>query len=137
MKTLFTLAAALLAAAAHTAPQAAELTVEVAGNPAAAVYAAVYDSAETWLKDGRAVRTAVLAPGQGATIVFADLAPGRYAVTLYEDANGDGKLGRNLFGVPTERWGVSRDASGRMGPPAFADAAFELPATPRVKATLQ
>lgn len=133
MKTPALLAAACLAATAH----AADLTVEVAGTPAATVYAALYDSADTWMKDGRAVKTAVLAPGQGRTLAFTGLAPGRYAVTLYEDADGDGKLGRNLFGIPTERWAVSRDASGRMGPPPFEAASFEVPATAQVKATLQ
>lgn len=137
MKTVMTLAAAVLAVAVQTPADAADLNVEVAGAPAAPVYAALYDSADAWMKEGRALKTAVLPPGQGTTLVFTDLAPGRYAVSLFEDASGDGRLGVNAFGIPTERWGVSRDAIGRMGPPAFADAAVEVPATGSVKATLQ
>ena len=34
----------------------------------------------------------------------------------------------NPFGVPAEPYGFSRDAAGAMGPPVWADAAFEVTA---------
>jgi uncharacterized protein (DUF2141 family) len=42
------------------------------------------------------------------------------------DENGDGKLERNFLGVPKEGVGASNDARGRMGPPKWKDARFEL-----------
>ncbi|MGH7186252.1 MAG: DUF2141 domain-containing protein, partial [Pseudomonadota bacterium] len=45
-----------------------------------------------------------------------------YAVQVYHDANGNGKLDTNLVGIPIERFGFSRDAAGNFGPPGFADA---------------
>ena len=120
MKTLATLAAALAATAVH----AADLTIELRGNATAPVYVALYDSADAWLKDGRALKAVKAVPGE--RLVITGLAPGRYAFSFYEDANGNGKLDRNLFGMPTERYGMSRDATGTMGPPSFDAAAFEL-----------
>jgi uncharacterized protein (DUF2141 family) len=58
------------------------------------------------------------------TGVFTDLQTGEFAVAVYHDENGNGKLDRHLFGVLTEPYGFSREATGRMGPPSFADAKF-------------
>ena len=40
----------------------------------------------------------------------------------------NGKLDTNIVSIPTERYGFSRDAKGRMGPPSFDDAAVDLQA---------
>jgi uncharacterized protein (DUF2141 family) len=37
------------------------------------------------------------------------------ALTLYQDLDSDGKMGRNLLGMPTEPWGASGNP-GMMGP---------------------
>ena len=37
------------------------------------------------------------------------------ALTLYQDLDGDGKMGRNLLGMPTEPWGSSGQP-GSFGP---------------------
>ena len=37
------------------------------------------------------------------------------ALTLYQDLDGDGKMGRNLLGMPTEPWGSS-GKPGSFGP---------------------
>ena len=57
--------------------------------------------------------------------------PGRYAVQAYHDEDGDGRLRRSLFGIPTEAIGFSRDARVRLGAPSFEDAAIDVaePAT--------
>jgi len=53
------------------------------------------------------------------------LAPGRYAVVVYVDRNGNGKLDRGMFGRPTEPYGFS-NGGGSFGPPDFADALIEV-----------
>jgi uncharacterized protein (DUF2141 family) len=58
------------------------------------------------------------------SVVFKDLAPGRYAVSAFHDVNGNGRLDANMMGMPTEPYGFSRDAKGSFGPPKFDDAAF-------------
>ena len=57
---------------------------------------------------------------------FTDLAPGRYALSAYYDANDNGKLDRGTFGIPKEPYGFSRDARSNFGPPEFRDAAFAV-----------
>lgn len=58
-----------------------------------------------------------------------DLGPvpaGRYAVRLYQDENGNGKLDTGLFKIPTEGVGCSNNAKGFMSAPALKDMLFEV-----------
>lgn len=54
------------------------------------------------------------------------LPPGRYAVSVYLDENGNHKLDSGFFGIPREPVGASNNPKPRMGPPRFGDCAFEL-----------
>ena len=44
--------------------------------------------------------------------------PGNYAIAVFHDLNGNGKLDRNLIGLPSEPYGFSNDV-GRRGFPSF------------------
>lgn len=68
------------------------------------------------------------------TVTFPDVAPGRYAIALLHDENGNGKADRALGMMPKEGFGFSRDARVRMGPPRFEEAAFEVDGTPKAMA---
>ena len=57
------------------------------------------------------------------TLDFGQLAPGRYAVSLFHDENSNGRLDTVLL-IPREGYGFSRDAKVRLGPPRFDSAAF-------------
>jgi uncharacterized protein (DUF2141 family) len=58
--------------------------------------------------------------------VFDPIPAGDYAVACFHDENGNGKLDRGLFGIPTEGTVVSNHAKGFMGPPSFKDAKFSF-----------
>ena len=58
-------------------------------------------------------------------LASAALPPGRYALALLHDENGNGKADMTLM-TPREGFGFSRDAAVRMGPPKFAAAAFAV-----------
>ena len=60
------------------------------------------------------------------TLEFAGVRPGRYAIALLHDENGNGKADRALSLMPRDGYGFSRDAPVRMGPPSFERAAFEV-----------
>ena len=60
------------------------------------------------------------------TLAFKDVPAGKYAFNAYHDENANGKMDRNLIGIPTEGYAFSRDARGRRGPPLFDAAAFEV-----------
>ena len=61
-----------------------------------------------------------------ATCAFPNLAPGDYAVELFHDENGNGKLDTGFMGIPSEGYGASNDAPEKFGPPKYADAKFTV-----------
>jgi uncharacterized protein (DUF2141 family) len=110
--------------------RAADLELTIANLPqeSGKVFVAVFNSAETFLKDDQRVAAVMLPARGGKARLVLDLPEGSYAVTAFQDSNGNGKLDTNILGIPTEGYGFSRDARGAMGPPSFASAVFELPA---------
>jgi uncharacterized protein (DUF2141 family) len=74
----------------------------------------------------RLVGIAMRAVAGTQSVVFTNLEPGAYAVIAFHDENDNGKLDKNLFGIPTEGYGFSNDAEGFLGPPSFKDAALML-----------
>jgi len=109
------------------AANATAATVEVrvsAVGPQGKVNVAVCDR-EHFLKD--CVYTAsVPAQAGSTTVTVPNVPPGTWAVLAYQDENDNGKLDRNLLGIPSENYGFSRDAVGRFGPPKFEAAAIEV-----------
>ena len=121
-----------MCAAALLAPLgalAADLRLSVADGPAAdaTLYVALYGSAAGFAGTALASQMVPMRAGT-AQLVFPGLAPGRYAVRVFADENGNGKLDTNLFGMPTERYGFSNDAKGNLGPPEFDAAAIGVDA---------
>jgi uncharacterized protein (DUF2141 family) len=116
------LAAAFCAAGSASA---ASIEVRVQGVTAKGkVLVAVCDKT-TFLKDCAYSGSAPAKAGE--TVVTVDGVPtGSWAVLSYQDENDNGKLDRNVLGIPKEPYAFSRDARGRFGPPSFEDAAFEL-----------
>jgi uncharacterized protein (DUF2141 family) len=125
-----TIRTALLILTTAGAPlaQSADLTIRIDNVRTASgqVMVALYDSAGSFLR--QPVRSQGVPAGAGSTtVVFRDLAPGRYGITVYHDANGNGKMDSNMMGIPVEPFGFGKDAQGHMGPPSFDDAALALP----------
>ncbi len=121
-----TLLIALLAAMA--AAQAADLRVEVTvpAQKQGAVMVALFDKSDGFPR-GKPLQVATAQPADGKAVVpFPGLPEGDYAVSAFLDENGNAKLDANLFGLPTELFGFSRNARNPMGPPPFADAAFRV-----------
>jgi uncharacterized protein (DUF2141 family) len=118
-----------LAIAAPLAAHAADLVIHVDNVKSATgqVMVALYDNADAFLK--RPARTATAqADTAGTTLVFHDLAPGEYGFSIFHDANDNGRLDRNLMGIPTEPIAFSNNALGHMGPPAFGAVKLAVPA---------
>ncbi|WP_221394418.1 DUF2141 domain-containing protein [Dyadobacter sp. NIV53] len=55
-----------------------------------------------------------------------ELAPGRYALAMYHDLNGNDLMDRNFVGIPKEPYGFSKNFRPRFSAPSFEDCAFEL-----------
>jgi len=81
-------------------------------------------------KSDRAVRAQCVPVGKGRTAVtFQNLALGNYAIAVYHDRNGNGKLDRNFLGIPTEGFGFSRNPVIRTSAPRFSEAAVFVAGT--------
>jgi uncharacterized protein (DUF2141 family) len=61
-----------------------------------------------------------------ATCEFSGIAAGKYAVSVIHDENLNGKLDKNLLGMPREGFGMSNDVLPRFGPPKFEAVAFSF-----------
>lgn len=90
------------------------------------VQAGLYSS-EDGYKNGGSVRGArVEVKADTVTINYSDLPDGEYAIKLFHDVDGDGKMATNLFGIPTEPFAFSNNAVGKMGPAKWVDAKFTI-----------
>ncbi len=127
MKQFFRFVAAAAFFSAGIA-QAADLTIDVAGlkNAKGKVLVAVFSRAEDFLK--QPLRTAAVDARAGTVrAVIADLPSGDYALSVFQDENGNGELDANPAGMPIEPYGFSNDAAGNYGPPSFKQSLVHLP----------
>ncbi|MDB5670310.1 MAG: hypothetical protein JWO25_1269 [Alphaproteobacteria bacterium] len=112
-------------------PAAASVTITFAGIelPQGRIMVALYDGKQAY-EGGSPVRVAPVAvSGTGeVSATIEGLAPGAYAVKAFHDVDGDGKLGKNPFGIPTEPYAFSNDAKGERGPASWEAASFALAA---------
>ncbi len=120
-----------LAAAAPAGTDGATITVTVTGlRNAEGVVRACMTSDEDRFPRCRGVPGAygatTAAQAGSVTFTFTGVKPGRYAIALLHDENGNGKADRALGMMPKEGFGFSRDAKVRMGPPRFSEAAFDI-----------
>lgn len=69
-------------------------------------------------------RVAVPIEARKAVYTFPSVPPGRYAVAVLHDENGDRKLNTNSLGLPKEGYGFSNNVAGAFGPPSFKRASF-------------
>ena len=57
---------------------------------------------------------------------FRNLPPGRYAVSVFHDENGNGEIDLGAAGIPTEGYGFANNPPSQSGPPSFEEAAVTI-----------
>ena len=103
---------------AASSSQAATLVIRAEGVQAAQnmVYAGIcntsFEEATCPYKDRAPAKAGVV------ELRLRNVKPGTYAIAVFHDANGNGKLDRSFLGLPSEPYGFSNDV-GRRGPPNF------------------
>jgi len=92
------------------------------------VLVAVYDRAEECCTNPeKAHKKLAFRLSEGSnTYTLNGLRPGNYAIVAVHDANANGQMDTNFFGLPKEDYAVSNGAKNLFGPPKFQDAAFPL-----------
>ena len=98
-----------------------------------AVGFAVYQAKQGWPDkyDLAMLHKAVPAkPGDVALAV--EIPPGRYAVALMHDENGNKRLDRKPSGRPVEGYGISNNPKARLKTPSFTSASIDIACGDRV-----
>jgi len=73
-------------------------------------------------------RQGVRVSGPVTRCVFKDVPAGTYAVAVMHDENGNGKLDRNLVGIPIEGYGVSNNQTYAARAPVWSESKFRVEA---------
>ena len=113
------------------------LTVSVSGlkNNEGTVKVGLYNSDGTFLKTTyKSVASKI--KDNKAVVTFDNLPAGEYAISAYHDENNNGKLDKNMMGIPSEDYAASNNAKGFMGPPAYKDAKFVIAKDSKIEITL-
>lgn len=108
-------------------PVPATISIDITEIPSikGVVRIALFNKEEGFRDEDFALRKELFpVKGTVATFEFKDVPPGKYAVAVYHDADNNGKLDTNFFGIPTDAYGFSNNAMGTFGPPDFEDASF-------------
>jgi uncharacterized protein (DUF2141 family) len=126
IRTLLVLALLVLSASAALASKIT-VTIEGVHSDRGQVTVGLFSRAEGF-PDGDYADKWIRVPAktQPITVVFDDLAPGRYAVGAYHDENGNGKLDTNFIGWPIEGYALSNGIRLSIFRPRFKDSAFTV-----------
>ena len=65
-------------------------------------------------------------PGGAPAVIEMELPAGDYALAVYQDLNSNGKMDKNLVGIPKEPFGFSRNFKPRFSAPDFEDCQISL-----------
>jgi len=111
-----------------TIAEAAELVISIDNPPInGTVIAMLFNSSNTFVDLRDPVIVFNLQSGGTTPGRILDLASGEYALVVYQDENGNGRLDENFIGIPSEPLGFS-NRYWPQGPPTFTKAAFKLEA---------
>ncbi|MEQ8583476.1 MAG: DUF2141 domain-containing protein [Marinoscillum sp.] len=106
-----------------------EVKLEISGikKPIGNLRIAAYNTPENYLDESQMAHSYVVRVTETGTMTFTiDLPAGEYALAVFHDVNEDGKLNKNLIGIPTEHYGFSNNTRGAFGPPSYDQAKIPL-----------
>lgn len=104
-------------------------------NQSAPIYVAMINNPQMWDKEvatNTAYRQVIFHPKAGQPEVRGDIEtvePGTYAIKVFQDVAGTGKLETDFFGIPTEPYGFSQNPDS-FGLPTFSECAFDVTNAP-------
>jgi uncharacterized protein (DUF2141 family) len=116
---------------AQSASGLADLTVDVQGlSPkGGTLRMGLYNEARYPNDDSTPIASAdVKAVGAEMKVTLKGVAPGTYAIQLFQDFNSNGKMDSTWMGLPLEPFGFSRDAHPFLSKPTFDEVKFTLTA---------
>jgi uncharacterized protein (DUF2141 family) len=102
------------------------LTVKITGllSEKGQVKIAVFNSSETWLGDHPVYNSTIDVTSQVVTWKINDVPYGDYGIAVFHDENKNGKMDKNLLGIPQEPYGFSNNMRVTFGPPRWDRSKF-------------
>ncbi|HMO41187.1 MAG TPA: DUF2141 domain-containing protein [Saprospiraceae bacterium] len=101
------------------------LTVRVTNVEVArgSIYIAVYQDEAAFLREDEPFRGEIIPVTslKDYTASIAQLPFGKYAIAVFHDSNGNGRLDKNSFGIPTEPYAFSNNPTAKWRRPTFAE----------------
>lgn len=91
----------------------------------------IYKDKSSWLKSP--FRRITLPTDENSKTTSLNVPPGKYAVSIYQDTNENGKLDQNFLGIPKESIGFGNNYK-PFGKPSFESALIEYSPTSKPEA---
>ncbi len=127
---LYLLSALSLFVSSPTPPAASKkisLTVDIQNlrMSKGTVYVALFRSVKAF-PEGKPTESKKLKAGGKSVQALFSVEPGDYAIAVYHDENGNGKMDKRMFGIPKEPYGFSNNFKPVMSAPKFGDCQFSV-----------
>jgi uncharacterized protein (DUF2141 family) len=87
---------------------------------------AVFNSSEKWLREQPIYWSTINVDSQTVTWRINDVLYGDYGVAVFHDENSNGKVDKNVLGIPLEPYGFSNNVKVTFGPPKWEEAKFTV-----------
>ncbi len=101
-----------------------ELEITNAKSDDGQILIGLYSTENQWLGAPFMGKVGTISNGV-SKVIFDAIPDGAYAISVFHDADSDGKL-NTFLGIPTESTGASNNAPANFGPPKWEDAKFEV-----------
>jgi uncharacterized protein (DUF2141 family) len=104
------------------------LQVENIESANGSIKLALFNSTDAFLKDDQAAYVKSYTHQSAGTIhiEWPEIAYGTYALAIYHDENDNGKLDKNLFGIPSEPYSFSNNPKIKWRGPQFEESKFDF-----------
>jgi uncharacterized protein (DUF2141 family) len=101
-------------------------------------YVALYRSSDDFPVHGKQFKGLIVPiKDRKAEVNFSGLSAGKYAVAIFHDKNKNGKLDKNMLGIPVESYGFSNNARETFSAPSFSSASVEIKKNVEISVTVK
>jgi uncharacterized protein (DUF2141 family) len=90
------------------------------------LYISVCTQSSEWSDHGKYTFKYEPMAGKSNNFEISSIPNGAYAIALYQDQNGNGKLDTNIFGIPTEPYAFSNNKVPVFSEPSFEKCKFQF-----------
>jgi uncharacterized protein (DUF2141 family) len=122
---LLTLAAVFVFSESVIAQGKLEVVVKNIKVEKGKIMVGLFVSEDSFLKNATLGKV-IQASGTEVHVIFEDIKPGEYGLSIIHDENENGELDTNMMGIPTEGFAFGNNAMGMFGPPSFEKAKIKI-----------